>query len=511
MRRVVTAEEMRDIESHLFDHLGMDETTIIENVGIRTFDYLVKTYSSAPTFFFFIGKGNNGADGVAAARHCFVSGQSVKVFLLYPDDECSAELLKQINLARAYCLPLVEGVDEAVLRSHIGRHGNSSLVLIDAILGIGYQPPLQDSLSKIFAYINSLDLAVVSIDMPSGVVASTGLVDEIAILASATLYVEYPKIGHFVFEGKKYCGSLVAIPAGFPANILPSEKSIQLLSYDSLYGDACKQNDHCHKFDFGHLLIVAGSLQFSGAAIMAAHAAQRTGVGLVTLKSWKDSIPLIASRLSPEIILGEISSFNDLQRYDCLLLGPGLGITEESKKLVQYLIEVFQGHLVLDADAITVLAEDQNLSVLKRSAAKSITLTPHMGEFARLQKIDSDLLQEAVIEYVQEFSREYGVTTILKDSTSFIASPEGNISVAHFPNSALATAGSGDILAGTLSGMLACNARTQRLETLQLGIQSVLVHSLAGDMARSTLGNQSVIATDLLKFYPEIFKKMIKA
>lgn len=508
MQKVVSTEEMREIEANLFEHLGMEEGKVIEAVGLRIFDFL-QTAFSRTTFFFLIGKGNNGADGVAAARHCFAAGLSVKLFFLFPDEECSGELLKQINLARAFCIPTVEGVDESVLKSHLARQ-SQPVVFVDAILGIGYQPPLSESIGRIIKFVNSQNLETVSVDISSGVVASTGLVDEIAVVAKHTLAIEYPKLGHLVFEGQKYSGQLHLLKVGFP-KLADHQDNLSLLSYDDLNDVKYFVDDYAHKNDFGHLLVVAGSSSMAGASILASHAAFAVGVGLITLKSWKEALPLIACRLAPEVMLSEISAFNDLERYECLLLGPGLSITDESKRLVQYLIEVYPGHLILDADALHILALEQNVTCLKKSQAKSVTITPHMGEFAKLLKIDVDLLREAVIDYVQEFAREYNVTVVLKDSTSYITSPQGKVAIAHFPNCALATAGSGDVLAGTLAGLIARQSRSQEICAHSFAMQAVLIHSKAGEMARAQFGRFSVAAGKLMSFYPEIFSLYCEA
>lgn len=504
--RVVSVEEMRELESTLFEHLGMTESLIIENVGIRAFDFLFQRYLKHEVFFI-IGKGNNGADGLAMARHCFNAGMTVKVFLCYSDEECSPELFKQIELARAFSIPLIEGTDESVLRTYLGRRHMDDAIIVDAILGIGYHPPLDHQLSRVISYINSLKLPVISIDIPSGVVASTGLVDETAINATVTLSIELPKIGHLVFEGKKYTGELVQLSVGFPKSIIgENEGLISLLSYNDLKFLRSESQEHFHKNDFGHLLVIAGSLATSGAAVMCAHAALKVGVGLVTVKSWKDAVPLIACRLAPEVMLGEISSFNDIERFDSLLLGPGLGTGDDAKKLVRYLLEIFSGHLILDADALNILAQENALSLLKTAKAKSITITPHIAEFSRLLKIDTDLLQEAILEYVQEFAKEYRINIILKDSTSFIADSDGFVRIAHFPNRVLATAGSGDILAGTVAGLVAKSSRQRFTNVNKNCIQAVLLHSMAGDMSRKLLGEEGVIATDILQHYSEIMR-----
>lgn len=507
--RVVSSDTMRELEATLFDDLGMSESLIIETVGIRAFDFAQSRFKDSE-YWFIIGKGNNGADGVSMARHCFVAGLSVKVFLCYSDGEVSTELFRQIQLARAYNLPLIEGVDESVLRSYISKKSRP-VVLVDALLGIGYHPPLDEGLSRLIQFVNSLDYPVISMDIPSGVVASSGLVDETAIRATITLSIELPKIGHLVFEGKKYVGELVHLCAGFPPSLVTSgEEDISLLSYDDLSFPSSKGDEFCHKNDFGHLLIIAGSSSTSGAAVMCAQAALKMGVGLVTLRSWRDALPLIGSRVAPEIMLGEISSFHDLSRFDTLLLGPGLGTHGDAQKLVLYLLEIFTGHLILDADALSIIAEQQAFHLLRDSKAKSITLTPHIGEFARLLRIDTELLHEAILDYLQEFAKDQQVNVILKDSTSFIGTKDGKISIVHFPNRALATAGSGDILAGTVAGLIARSSRRADLSISQSLSRAVLLHSLAGEMAKNQFGEECVLATDLLRFYPEIMREKCK-
>lgn len=502
--RVVTIDEMKEIEDLAFNDYGLSEATIIENVGIRSFDYLKKHYRPSEVLFL-VGKGNNGADAMAMARHCFNSGLKVRTFLLFAEESCSVELQKQIVLARNFGVPIVEDVDSTIISSTLCTLRDST-VLIDGILGTGFMPPLEDWMRAIFEVINSYPQKTISLDIPSGVTGESGIVDQVAIKADVTLAIQLPKRGHIVFDGKRFTGKLEVLDVGFPAMTLNAgPNDMELLTKESL--QLPQIPEEVHKNDLGHLLVVGGSLGYSGAPIIASTAALKSGVGLVSAITWNESYAEMVSRMRPEIMCSKISSFNHIEKYNSVLLGPGLGLSQDSENLVKHLLDLYPGNLVLDADALTILSKENRIELLSSRKAKNVVLTPHIGEFARLLNIDPEIIMEATIDYAQDFARTHKVYLVLKDSTSIIACPNGKVYISHYPNRGMATAGSGDVLAGTIGGLLAKRDRANQKITDAL-IQGVLMHSFAGKMAAEKLSKSYMSSMDIIDCYSHIFKEL---
>ena len=342
--KIVDLNEMKDLEEHSFHEYGFTIPLVIENVGIRGAHFLEQEYLSKNDFgeiVFLIGSGNNGADGMAIARHIHHLGHKVRAFILYPDlAKEESELSKQIQMAKAYGVKIsdVKSVDSI---SSYFTQAQSEYFIVDAIFGTGVRLPLSNYLFEIVNIVNQYATMIVSVDIPSGVCGQTGQVSSSAIQADLTLVIGVPKLGHFLYEGPKFCGELSVLDVGFSNKLLSGGDKF-LIDEETIVRSYKVRDNFSHKYKFGHTLILGGSQGLTGALIMAAQSAHATGVGVVTAVTWQTNYGELVTRIDPDIITGMLPRGNDqlafsldnLDKYNSIVIGPGLGRTEAARNII---------------------------------------------------------------------------------------------------------------------------------------------------------------------------------
>lgn len=528
--QIYSVEEMRLIEKNAFGVQKISESIIIENVAINATAYFEKKFATKVEsgghghfFYFLIGKGNNGADGVAIARHLANKNHNVVVNLLFKNQKLSQELMRQIEVAKNFG---VKFSDESI-ESDIGYlEDKCDLIIVDAVFGIGLNDELPKSVGEHFKFINKLDKNVtkIAIDIPSGVHGDYGLFDENAFCADITLAIHSYKNGHFSVSSLDRIGDLVVIDAGFDKRFtFPNNNRLFLyneannnpfsFSNDLMEGfsNLFNVDNFAYKNTLGHLLIIGGSKGLSGAPVLSSLAASKVGVGLVTIATWEESFLELNSKMPPSIMSQSIETLlekskADLkeylnQKFSAIVIGPGLSVSENSLKILKLILDVYQNQIVLDADAINVLAHFKKQSLLSSSEAK-IILTPHLGELKRLA--ENDFCSKNSISCVEEFAAKFNVTVVFKCGPLTITSHKDRSTFVNFlPNPSLARAGSGDILAGIIGGMIARLGEEHIVDSANF---SVMMLSALGFMAssnnRSPLSNN---ALDLLSAIDNFF------
>ncbi|MDP3261197.1 MAG: NAD(P)H-hydrate dehydratase, partial [Thermodesulfovibrionales bacterium] len=379
--------------------------------------------------------------------------------------------------------------------------------------------------------INASDSPVISVDIPSGISSDTGQIMGEAVRADYTVTFGLPKRGHLLYQGAEYAGRLFIEDIGFPEELLHSEKlNAELIEKRDISLLIPERQRYSHKGDYGHVLVIAGSRGKTGAAFMCAKACLRAGAGLVTIGVPESLLDVFQSRVTEEMTLplpdkgdGTLSS-KALEKIleflsekaDVLAIGPGISITDDTKKLVRELLLNSTAPAVMDADAINSL--EGNKQILKKAKAP-IILTPHAGEMARLLRQssvvsrqlsvkDAELIakiEKDRINTAMSFAKETGTYLVLKGVPTVIAEPEGRVFINPTGNSGMASAGTGDVLTGMLSGFLG-----QGLNPLEASILGVYMHGLAGDIAAKDKGEHSLIASDIIDAIPEAFSFLKK-
>lgn len=513
--RIVTTKEMASIEKKTFEDFQFSEDLVIENVGIRVADYIyneVLEQNNYGELVVFVGKGNNGADALAAARQLVNYGFTVRAFMLFSPNELSEESKKQARLAEKYGVRLTPLSRVEELESYFSQT-QESFFIIDGILGTGYLGPLSNYLFEIISCINKWSSYTVAIDVPSGIEGDTGKASPEAIEADLTLAVGLPKIGFYVGDGPVHVGEIDVIDGGFP-NMTMEGGNKFLLTREMVKTLSPKRDKFAHKNTYGHTLIIAGSYGLTGAACLAAQASLQVGSGLVTAVTWKESYYEMVARMPAEIMCGLIPSdereiletIRTFNQYKTIIIGPGLGISDKTRDVVLKVLNHFSGYLVVDADAIKVLDLEKDLDYIKNRKSPTI-LTPHIGEFAQMIKTDKQLIVENPITYLRETIDKTNASIVLKSSSTFVGFPNNEIYINHFPNDGMATGGSGDVLAGILGGLLSqirqapkssgmFEDKTKLYHTLCMGVS---LHSSAGEYAAKEKGVRSMSAGSIIE------------
>jgi hydroxyethylthiazole kinase-like uncharacterized protein yjeF len=393
----------------------------------------------------------------------------------------------------------------------------STACVIDALLGTGKMRPLEgvfkQSLEKVNKEKEKRGIAVIAVDLPSGMDADSGAVDPACPYADITVTLGFPKPGLYSFPGAERAGTIKIADIGIPEALVESI-TVELLTSDLAKKLLPKRPSNANKGTFGKVLATAGSMNYSGAAYLACSGAMRVGAGLVTLATASSLQPILAAKLTettflplPETEPGTISAEaagiieQQSSQYDTLLLGCGLGQNPGTADFVEAVLAQEKLPVtVLDADALNILSKTAGWPA---RVPDNAILTPHPGEMSRLCGLPIEEIQADRLNTARKYAEEWKKTVVLKGAFAVIASPEGRCGISSFANPGLATAGTGDVLAGTIAGLLA-----QGLAPFDAACLGVYLHGEAGEMIRNMLGDTGMIASDLLQALPVVIKQL---
>jgi len=516
--KILTASQMREVDLLTTERYGVPSLVLMENAGAGVVCEIEKTFGSLQgrVVAVLCGKGNNGGDGFVVVRHLVMKGCQPQVWLFASPEDLTGDAQINFEILRKMGVPILtvserEFSDEKLAQLFASLHAT---IVVDALLGTGVRLPVSDFLSKVIRQLNMFSGSIVAVDVPSGLDSECLRSESKPVAPTATLTVTFtaPKPSHVFSPGAVYSRKWVVIPIGTPEELLEDPRFwLNYVSRSEAAGFRRKLNrsPEAHKGDFGHVLVIAGSLGKTGAACMTAQSALRVGAGLVTLAVPTICLPMVASQ-SLEIMtealeatdVGTVSTkaFDYgrtetlLQAKDVIALGPGLGGHPETVEFVRRLVFQTRLPLILDADGINAFAGRMELI---SGADRTLVLTPHPGEFARLLGISVESVRVNRIELCRRFAQEHHVHLILKGHGTIYASPSGQLSVNSTGNPGMATGGSGDVLTGMLAGLIGQSlAGAASLE--EAIILAVYLHGLAGDLAGQTLGEHSLMASDIM-------------
>ncbi len=514
--KIVTAAQMRSLDQGATSVYGIPSILLMENAARGLVDKIECDFGplQEKRIVIFAGRGNNGGDGIAAARHLRMRGAMVAVYLFAETSRVAGDARISLDIWKATGGRFFEQHNTS---SKQLRHDLShSDLVIDALLGTGLSQALRAPFDEAVNAMNCCENPIVSIDIPTGISSDTGEILGDAVRAEATYTMALPKWGHFLRDGMAYRGRLQVVDIGIPPKLInDSEIKVELITADSLKGLLPSRRKGSHKGSFGHLLVLAGSTGKRGAAQMCSLAAFRCGAGLVTT-AWPKSIDAstapptmeIMTLPLPETAEGSVALsaekilFAACSGKSVLAIGPGLSQDPETVQLVQRLISEVALPMVVDADGLNAIAQD--LSLLKQKKGELI-LTPHPGEMGRLIGQSAAAVQKDRFNIAARFAEAWGVTLLLKGSHTVIASPEGLLYVNDTGNSGMATAGVGDVLTGMIAGFLAQGIKP--LDAARLGIA---LHGSAGDLAAEEQGEVSLLASDLIDKIPKALMNQTK-
>ena len=537
--RIVSAEEMRAIDRATSGKFGVPSLTLMENAGSAVARFVLGDYPKAERIGVVCGKGNNGGDGFVVARKLTDAGRAVRVLLLCaPSDlrgDAAAMFERMVERAseRTGNHPLI--VREAgELDSPAAAEIFAADIIVDAVLGTGFRPPVSDLYAAAIRKINDSAASIVAVDIPSGAdadaaqafadrsVRATQSQRGIVARADAVVTFTAPRPAH-AFAALTN-GPIVIAPIGSPAEAIASKLGLNLSMPADFLPLLAPRTLEANKGSYGHVLVVGGSVGKAGAAAMAGFSALRAGAGLVTVATAKSVLPTVAG-FHPELMTEPLPETDDgtisvralesglhelLERKTVIAMGPGISWNPETSQFVRSFIHETLRAVVsgAGADNVAIVADADALNAFSGAAAQELhgrgrifVITPHPGEMARLTGLSIAEIQAKRLEVARQFAREHELIVVLKGHRTLTAAPDGTVWVNPTGNPGMATGGTGDVLTGMVAGLIAQHPGQALLATAL----AVYLHGLAGDLARDAVGESSLVATDLVRFLPEAF------
>ena len=509
--KILSADEIRSWDQYTIRHEPITSIDLMERAAAKCADWLEENYFNKDHFTVFCGKGNNGGDGLSIARLLAAAAQHVTVFILEFGHIGTQDF--QANLARLHQYP---EVDIRFVQTEENFHSFSgNEIIIDALYGSGLNRALDGVTANLVAHINRSGCEIISIDIPSGLFVDRSSKGNPVIKATHTLSFQCYKPAFLVAENSAYTGEVHILDIGLHPDFYPSvpvtngTSQYELVDGSIISGIYKPRNPFAHKGNFGHALLIAGSYGKTGAAVLSAKACLRSGVGLLSCHIPAGGYAILQTSVPEAMVMTDFnSSFNtkvdaDLAKYNAIGIGPGIGTASETNTLLKEIFDTYRGPVVLDADALNIMASQKDW--LKSIPAGSI-LTPHPKEFERLfgeSKNDFDRIQLAL-----QKAKESDVVIVLKGHYTLIAVPSslaasGSGYFNNTGNAGMATGGSGDVLTGILTGLLA-----QGYSSVESAILGVYLHGLAGDIAAEKLSQEAMIAGDIIENMGESFKQI---
>lgn len=494
MLNIVTAAEMKAYDRFTIEQVGLPSLLLMERAALEAVQVILQQFHPHKVLIV-AGGGNNGGDALAVGRILAEKGKTVTFFMPSLDGRITEETLKQ---------------REVLLRLGFSIHNHFPKgeydIVVDGLFGIGLSRALEGIYLESVAKINALKekgAGIVSLDIPSGICADSGRIMGDAVKADVTVTFQFPKAGHYFYPGKKYTGNLFVRSVG-----IVGEKHAQIPSSYLAFEDADlavnlpERNPAGNKGTFGKVLLFAGSKDMCGAAVLCAKAVLRAGAGMVKIITCEENRIIIQESI-PEAMLYTYGNTYDekeiekaLTWADVLIAGPGIGGRDTARWLLEKFLRQGQKPFLIDADAINLISKERNLkNLLKAYEPGKVIMTPHPGEFIRLTEKEMDEYLTAPETAVLEAAKEFQCIMVGKNATTLIASYDTDrIYMNIFGNDGMATAGSGDVLAGIIGGLLA-----QHREPMRAVITGVYLHAKAGEKAAALKSNYGVTAGDMIE------------
>ncbi len=502
--KILSVEQIREADAYTIKHEPIKSIELMERAANTCVEHIKHQYPKGQSFSVFCGKGNNGGDGLAIARLLHKGGYKVEVFELNHTQKASDDYNSNKRLLKA--LPI--SITEVSLVSDIGEI-EPKTVIIDAILGSGLTRPLEGLLASVVNAINHTTNKVIAIDIPTGLFGEDNSKNNFSrvIRAKETLTFQFPKLSFLFPDSGVFVGDFQVLDIGIhPKYISQTKTKYSFTERGNIINLLKKRDKFSHKGTYGHALLVAGSYGKMGAAVLSAEAVLRAGAGLLTVHIPSCGYSIMQTAL-PEAMVEvddtekEITAIIFNKDFDVIGIGPGIGANDTTVKAFEDLLKQAKNPMVIDADALNILAQHQELLKL---VPKNSILTPHPKEFERLVGKASKGFEQLDLQLA--FAKKHNVYLILKGTYTAVATPNELVYFNSTGTAGMATAGSGDVLTGILTGLLA-----QRYTSQEAAILGVYLHGLAGELALDTMGEEAMIASDIIGNIGNAFLEIKKA
>lgn len=493
MKYAVDAQTMSAIDQYAMNNVGIPSLVLMEKAAMNIVELISKKHDKSERILAVCGVGNNGGDGVASARMLHELGYSVDIYLVGSEERASEQMKVQLKIVRNLGMSILNS-------AKISEY----TVIIDALFGVGLKRNIEGKYADVIKEMNDANSVVWAVDLPSGIDGSNAKPLGIAVKANYTVTFGYNKLGLILYPGCEYAGEVFVVDIGFPKQAL-DHMTPQAFYYETSDLQKLPQRkERSNKGTFGRVLVIAGSRNMSGAAYLSAKAAYRTGAGLVKILTEESNRAILQSML-PEAILSTYQTDNldeqmiqqELDWATVIVLGPGIGIGKTAEKLVSFVLANVKNPLILDADAINLLADDEKYVIKDRIDPKTILhlpsnviLTPHLKEMSRLTKLPLNHIVSDVFTVASEYRGQY--VLVLKDARTIVVN-EDQMYLNVSGNNGMATGGSGDVLTGIIAGLIA-----QGMGNFDAATMGVYLHGIAGDYAAKEKNCYSIMASDII-------------
>ena len=497
MQLWVNATQMKAADQYTIQKLGVPSLELMEHAAQACVQVLEDEKVDLSHVCVVCGSGNNGGDGFAIARILQNNRYSVETFCVGNPEHYTEETQEQMHRLQECGGKITYGMPQE----------DSYSVIIDAVFGVGLSRKVEGRYRQVIEQMNRMRGTKFAVDIPSGLSATTGCILGCAFKADYTVTFQLKKIGLELSQGRTMAGRVIVPDIGISTDSICEDQEIVRTAGKDIYRKMLPDRpEDSNKGTYGRLLVIAGSKGMAGAAYLNAHAAYMTGAGLVRIYTSSDNREILQTLL-PEAIITTYEEYNKeellslLTWADGVCIGSGLGMSRLSEKILKTVIEYVKVPCLIDADGLNLLAENKNY--LNQMAERRFVITPHMKEMSRLTGISVEELKADRIQILKDFISRYRITCVLKDSRTLIASEEKGIRMNLTGNSAMAKAGSGDVLAGVIAGFM-----MQEKDTKKAARLGTYVHGLAGDLAKFEKGVYSVMARDLIEYISKALMKL---
>jgi len=497
MQLWVNAAQMKAADQYTIQKLGVPSLELMEHAAQACVQVLEDEKVDLSHVCVVCGSGNNGGDGFAIARILQNNRYSVETFCVGNPDHYTEETQEQMHRLQECGGKITYGMPQE----------DSYSVIIDAVFGVGLSRKVEGRYRQVIEQMNRMRGTKFAVDIPSGLSATTGCILGCAFKADYTVTFQLKKIGLELSQGRTMAGKVIVSDIGISTNSICEDQEIVRTAGKDIYRKMLPDRpEDSNKGTYGRLLVIAGSKGMAGAAYLNAHAAYMTGAGLVRIYTSSDNREILQTLL-PEAIITTYEEYNKeellslLTWADSVCIGSGLGMSRLSEKILKTVIEYVKVPCLIDADGLNLLAENNNY--LNQMAERRFVITPHMKEMSRLTGTPVEELKADRIQILKDFISRYRITCVLKDSRTLIASEEKGIRMNLTGNSAMAKAGSGDVLAGVISGWMVQGKEAE--DAAELG---TYIHGLSGDLAKFEKGVYSVMARDLIEYISKALMKL---
>lgn len=497
MQLWVNAAQMKAADQYTIQKLEVPSLELMEHAAQACVQVLEDEKVDLSHVCVVCGSGNNGGDGFAIARILQNNRYSVETFCVGNPEHYTEETQEQMHRLQECGGKITYGMPQE----------DSYSVIIDAVFGVGLSRKVEGRYRQVIEQMNRMRGTKFAVDIPSGLSATTGCILGCAFKADYTVTFQLKKIGLELSQGRTMAGKVIVPDIGISTDSICEDQEIVRTAGKDIYRKMLPDRpEDSNKGTYGRLLVIAGSKGMAGAAYLNAHAAYMTGAGLVRIYTSSDNREILQTLL-PEAIITTYEEYNKeellslLTWADSVCIGSGLGMSRLSEKILKTVIEYVKIPCLIDADGLNLLAENNNY--LNQMAERRFVITPHMKEMSRLTSTPVEELKADRIQILKDFISRYRITCVLKDSRTLIASEEKGIRMNLTGNSAMAKAGSGDVLAGVISGWMVQGKEAE--DAAELG---TYIHGLSGDLAKFEKGVYSVMARDLIEYISKALMKL---